>query len=306
MRIVSLLPSATEIICALGLKDSLVGISHECDYPPDIRHLPAVTASAIDKNLASIAIDQQVREHLQTSNALYMLDLELLESLQPDLIVTQALCDVCAVSAVDVEQAICRLPGNPRLVNLEPQSLDDVFSTIEKVGQASGQPDATQSLLQSMRARIAAVSDLPRPDGSASRVACLEWIDPPFNAGHWTPELVGLAGGISVTGIPQQPSQTIDWETLILANPDIVFVACCGYSLDRTLEDIPLLLAETQRLAPGFWADRQLFVTDGNHYFNRPGPRLVDSLEILATALHPDADLLGAGVPAPVQVAVER
>ena len=297
MRIVSLLPSATEIICALGLRDSLVGVSHECDFPGDVGALPRVTTSAIDKDLSSAAIDQQVRDYLETSDALYVLDLDLLAELQPDLIVTQALCDVCAVSAVDVEAAICRLPTAPAIVNLEPVSLADLYQTIERVADAAGQPDAARTLIANLISRVERVATACANVSDRPRTACLEWIDPPFNAGHWTPELVSLAGGISVTGEAHQPSRTIDWEAIVKADPEIVFVACCGYSLERTLEDLPMLQQGPASIDPEFWANRQVFVTDGNQYFNRPGPRLVDSLEILADALHPQLNLLDPALP---------
>jgi len=286
MRIVSLLPSATEIICALGLRDQLVGVSHECDFPADVQGLPKVTASAINKNQSSLQIDQQVREQLQTSTALYMLDIELLETLKPDLIITQALCDVCAVSAEDVESAICRLPTNPAIINLEPVSLTDVVTTIRKVGAATQHQQQAEALITDMMTRKSRVETACKTGGARPRVACLEWLDPPFNAGHWTPELVTFAGGTSVTGQSHQPSTTMIWQDVIAAQPDILFIACCGYSIERTLADLPVLTAEPALRELPFWKNNRIYVTDGNHYFNRPGPRLIDSLEILAHALH--------------------
>lgn len=306
MRIVSLLPSATEIVCALGLEPDLVGVSHECDFPDDIGRLPTVTSSMIDKYQSSRQIDEQVRQQLQTSTALYTLDLELLESLRPDLIVTQALCDVCAVSANDVEYAIQQLPGKPHIINLEPANLADVIDTVERVGVATERVNEAQRLIQEMRERSARVRETCRNQPSKPRVVCLEWLDPPFNAGHWTPELVELAGGISVTGVRHQPSHTITWQDIAAARPDILFIACCGFSVERTLEDL-LSLDENHELRNlACWRNKRVFVADGNHYFNRPGPRLIDSLEILADAFHPRLGLLSDRIPAAIRIDTER
>jgi len=291
MRIVSLLPSATEIVCSLGLRDELVGVTHECDHPPAVRGLPKVTRTLVPHDATSGEIDALVRERLVTDRALYHLDMPMLEALAPDLIVTQALCDVCAVAADEVMQAACRLPGTPPVVNLEPMSLGDVFDAVVAVGEAAGRPDAAAAAVAGLRARVAAVAGRTAtiPPERRPRVAFLEWIDPLFSGGHWNPELVELAGGVDVLGSPGQASRTISWEALRDAAPDVVFVACCGYSTERALADLPLLRAK-----PG-WGDLpavrcgRVHVSDGNAYFSRPGPRLVDSLEILAHALHPDA-----------------
>lgn len=296
MRIVSLLPSATEIICALGLQDQLVGASHECDYPAGVSDLPIVTRSTIVKNQTSRGIDDQVRAQLQTTTALYTLDLELLESLRPDLIVTQALCDVCAVSADDVAAAIALLPGPPAMVSLEPANLADVFTTIRLVADAADRKTQGEELAAALHSRIArvtaAVAGLePR------RVAMLEWIDPLFNAGHWNPELIELAGGLSVTGASGKPSRTMSMDELRDAAPDVLLIACCGFGIPRTLQDLPALTTTPGWLDLPCVRNDQVFVADGNHYFNRPGPRLIDSLEIIADVLHPDRGLRSQGVP---------
>lgn len=286
-RIVSLLPSATEIVCALGLRDRLVGVSHECDWPADIGTLPAVTRSRIPPGLTSAAIDTLVREQLAGTRALYSLDLPLLERLAPDLLVTQALCDVCAVAADEVDAAACALPGRPRVLNLEPMSLDDVFATLRLVADAAGVPAAAATAIAALEARIdrvrALVAGRPIP-----RVGFLEWIDPPFNGGHWTPELIALAGGHDVFAAAGQPSRTRSLAELAALAPDVVVIACCGFGIERAAADLPALVAhpDWQRL-PAVAAGR-VYLADGNHFFNRPGPRLVDSLEILARALHPD------------------
>ena len=289
MRIVSLLPSATEIICALGLRAQLVGVTHECDFPAGVSELPKVTRTLIPHDATSSAIDALVREQLASEQALYHLDMPVLEALTPDLIVTQALCDVCAVAADEVMDAACRLPGNPPVVNLEPMTLDEVFAAILGVGEATGQTDRATEIVDGLRARVAAVAARSAgvPADARPRVAFLEWIDPPFNAGHWNPELIALAGGVDVLGSPGEASRTLRWDEVRDAAPDVLFIACCGYSEARARADLPILEA-----LPG-WADvpavasGRVYVSDGNAYFSRPGPRLVDSLEILAEALHP-------------------
>ena len=287
-RIVSLLPSATEIICDLGLGPNLVGISHECDYPVGVQNLEAVTSSVIPKDAPSSEIDRLVREHLSTNSALYQLDLDLLRRLLPDLIVTQALCDVCAVSAEDVEAAVSSLPGRPAVINLEPMCLEDLFTTMLEVGRAAGIERRAATRVAELKGRITAVEERSAAIlGERPRVAFLEWIDPPFNAGHWTPELLELAGGLDVLGNAGRPSITLNWDDVAASAPDVLCIACCGFSAERALEDLPIL----QR-RPGWESlpcvrHNRIYVFDGNAFFNRPGPRLVDSLELLAYALHP-------------------
>jgi iron complex transport system substrate-binding protein len=302
MRIVSLLPSATEMICALGLEDRLVGVTHECDYPPSVRRLPKVTRTLIPTDASSAEIDRLVRERLETKRALYTLDMPVLEALRPDLIVTQALCDVCAVAEDEVRAAACTLPGGPCVINLEPQSLSEVFDSIRVLATAAGVDSSGEKVVAELAARVARVVE--RTDGlrQRPRVALLEWLDPPFSCGHWSPELVRLAGGFEGLGREGQPSRTLRWEEVLAWQPDVVFIACCGFSLERTLGDLSVL-----RSVPG-WEDvpaarsGRVYVTDGSHYFSRPGPRLVDSLEILAHALHPDVHPLPNGLPSAIRV----
>ncbi len=289
LRLVSLLPSATEIVCALGLQKYLVGVSHECDYPAAVASLPAVTNTAIPKGLDSKAIDETVRTLLQTDAALYHLNVEVLEELKPTHIVTQALCDVCAVSAAEVNEVAGRLPGKPRVINLEPMSLQQVFDTILLLGNATDRTQDAERVVKALEARVEAVAfrSSAIPQKQKPRVAMLEWIDPLFNAGHWTPELVAMAGGIDCLGNLNQPSVRLDDGALMQSNPDVLFIALCGFDLSRTEQDLALL----QNL-PG-WKDlscvknRRVYYTDGNAFFSRAGPRLVESLEILAHALHP-------------------
>jgi iron complex transport system substrate-binding protein len=291
VRIVSLLPSATEIVCALGLDDQLVGVTRECDHPSFVRDLPKVTRTLIPDDAPSARIDALVREQLTSERALYHLDMETLEALAPDLIVTQALCDVCAVAEAEVLDAACRLPGNPPVVNLEPMTLAEVFDAITAVGAAAGRAHRAADVVAGLRSRVDAVAARTAaiPAAARPRVAFLEWIDPLFNGGHWNPELIELAGGVDVLGSPAAASRTVTWEAVRTARPDVLFVACCGFSTERALEDLPLLQDR-----PG-WddlpavRDGRVYFSDGNAYFSRPGPRLVDSLEVLAAALHPSS-----------------
>jgi iron complex transport system substrate-binding protein len=303
MRIVSLLPSATEILCILGLRDQIVGVTHECDYPPSVIGLPQVTSTLIPHEAESCVIDQLVRERLQTQRALYTLNFDLLASLRPDLLVTQALCDVCAVAEAEVIDAACRLPNAPQVVNLEPMSLADVYHTLLAVGRVTGVEARARQIVAGLQARVAAVAARTATVTKCPRVAHLEWIDPIFNAGHWTPELIELAGGEDVFGNGGQPSRTKSWEAIVDAQPEVMTIALCGFGIARARDDLPILAAQ-----PG-WRDlpcvrgRRVFLIDGNHYFNRPGPRLVESLEIMAHVLHPTVHPLPADVIPPIQVA---
>ncbi len=302
MRIVSLLPSATEIICALGLEAELVGVTHECDYPPSVRRLPKVTRALIPAGASSAEIDGLVRERLRVGRALYALDLPVLQELRPDVIITQALCDVCAVAGEEVRAAACGLPGPPRVIDLEPQTLSEVFASIRQVATAVGMERFGEEVIGELRARVAAVVARTARIQRRPRVALLEWLDPPFSCGHWNPELVRLAGGIEGIGQEGRLSRTLRRDEVLAWQPEVVFIACCGFSAERTLSDVPAL-----HLIPG-WQDvpasrsGRVYVADGSHYFSRPGPRLVDSLEILAHALHPDVHPLRAGLPPPVRV----
>jgi iron complex transport system substrate-binding protein len=300
MRIVSLLPSATEIVCSLGLGDQLVAVTHECDYPPFVRGLPKATRTLIPKDASSGEIDRLVREKLAGQRALYTLDLQTLEALRPDLIVTQALCDVCAVAAEEVEDASCRLPGRPPVVNLEPETLHEVYGAIRLVADAAGIAARGEETVRALEARVATVAERSAAARRRPRVALLEWLCPPFSCGHWSPQLVRLAGGDEVLGREGQKSRTLTWDEVAAAEPEVVFVACCGFDLERTLADTDALRNAPQwRALPAVRTGR-VYVADGSQYFSRPGPRLVDSLEILAHALHPDLHPLPAGLPAPV------
>jgi len=291
MRIVSLLPSATEIVCALGLREQLVAITHECDFPAGLEGIPVVTSSVLSGPASSLAIDRHIRELVHEGSSIYRLDAERLQSLKPDLILTQELCEVCAVSYPIVHDAARRLDGPVRLVSLEPQSLEDVFENIGLIGELTGRAGVADTLVRELADRVARLRE--QLQGRRRRtVLCLEWIDPPFNAGHWTPGLVELAGGIDPLGALGHPAVALDWEKVSGAESELVVVMACGLTLERSLE-------ETTAIAPRL-GGRQTWVVDGNAYFSRPGPRLVDSAEIMAGILHPDA------VPSPPATVARR
>ncbi|MDE2125229.1 MAG: cobalamin-binding protein [Armatimonadetes bacterium] len=300
MRIVSLLPSATEIVCAIGLEANLVGVTHECDWPPSVKLLPKVTRTLIPHDASGAEIDRLVREQLGAKSALYTLDMDLLERLRPDLLITQALCDVCAVPEAEVTAAACALPGQPVVVNLEPMTLEEVLGSMIEVGRAAGCEAAALAAVAKLRARISTVERVTAEISAAAwpRVAFLEWIDPLFNGGHWNPGIIQMAGGIDLLGNPGRPSRTVSHQELCDSMPEVIFVACCGFSTARALQDLGAL----QRIDG--WMDLpavqngRIYFTDGAAYFSRPGPRLVDSLEILAHALHPEEHSLPPGLPA--------
>ena len=286
MRIVSLLPSATEIVCALGLDDQLVGVSHECDYPPSVQRLPKVTKTLIPTDAVSAEIDRLVREQLKTTNALYQLDLPLLKELRPDVIVTQSLCDVCAVSPNDVQTALAQLPAAPCVVNLEPQSLDGLFKAIRRVAAAVGV--SADHTIRQLEGRVEAVAMRSAGVSERPRVPFLEWIDPPFSGGHWNPELVRLAGGIEGLGKEGRPSRRLRWEEIFEWQPEALVIACCGFTVERARQDLAGLRSIAGWDTLPAVRTHRVYVADGSQYFNRPGPRLVESLELLAHALHPE------------------
>ncbi|PAY21448.1 cobalamin-binding protein [Rhodopirellula sp. SM50] len=302
MRIVSLLPSATEIICALGLRDQLVGVSHECDYPSTVSGLPKVTRTTVPHDASSGEIDSLVREQLQRQQSLYSLNSHLLRSLDPDLIVTQTLCNVCAVAEGEVKQALCTLSGDRQVVHLEPTCLADVLKSIRKVALAAQCERQAEAYLDHLNQRLKTVRERSQSIDHRPSVMLLEWIDPPFCAGHWNPELVKLAGGMGIIGSAGERSVGVNWDRVVSADPEVMLIACCGFDVQRTLQDISLLQS-----FPGWRSLRcvrsgRVFVVDGSAYFNRPGPRLVDSLEILAHTLHPQVHPLPDGLPAAFRI----
>ena len=306
MRIVSLLPSATEMVCALGLGDQLVGVTHECDFPAFVQKLPKVTGTLIAADASSAETDRLVRERLRASCSLYLLDLPTLEALRPDLIVTQALCGVCAVAEEEVNAAARMLPEPPRVINLEPHTLEQVFCALRQVAQAAGVEHRANDVVNALVARVEDVAARTTQLKKRPRVALLEWLDPPFSCGHWNPELVRLAGGVEGIGQEGKPSRTLQWEEVMDWQPEVILIACCGFSAERTMQDVSTLPAiPGWRELPAVRSGR-VYVTDGSSYFNRPGPRLIDSLEILAHVIDPDVHPLPTGLPTVITGAVTQ
>ena len=288
MRICSLLPSATEIVFALGMGDSLVAVTHECDYPPGACRLPKVTRSHIPSGASSAEIDAAVSSTLGTTGTLYELDGDLLAELRPDLILTQRLCDVCAVSFDRVQETVASLPGQPSVINLEPHSLAGILDTIHTVGRALGRESVADAVVRALELRIDAVRCKTAGLNSRPRVVCLEWVDPPFCGGHWMKELVELAGGQDDLAVLHRPSYRIEWRRVIDFAPEVIVLTCCGFSLERVRQEGEVL-AKFPGLAglPAAESGR-IFATDGSSYFSRPGPRIVESLEILAHLIRPE------------------
>jgi iron complex transport system substrate-binding protein len=297
MRVASLLPSATELLFAIGAGDSVVGVTHECDWPPEARSLPVLTASLFDHAASSSGeIDRHIRSAVHQGSGIYALDAARLAELKPDLIVTQELCEVCAVSYRQVESAVRELPGEVPILSLEPNSLDDIMETAEVLGRATLHEEGAARLVASMRERIAAVGALPPVEGERPGVACIEWTDPLMAGGHWVPEMVRIAGGDDELGAEGSPSEQVDWSDVVEADPDAMVLMPCGYRLERSLASAPEV---TQRpFFPDLPCARsgRVAAVDGSGYFNRPGPRIVVGLELLAAILrtHP-GDPLPAG-----------
>ncbi|HEV8339885.1 MAG TPA: cobalamin-binding protein [bacterium] len=288
LRIVSLLPSATEIVCALGLTNALVGISHDCDYPPAVSGKPMLSQAIITGDLSSGEVDRRIREQLHQGLSVYHLDQVQLAQLVPTLILTQELCEVCAPS-FSLVKAVARIAASDsRIVSLEPHGLDDILETIRLVGDLTGAAEHSLALVATLRAHIervrGAVAGRLRPT-----VICLEWLDPLFVAGHWVPEMVDLAGGSDVLGRPRAHSYTIDWPAVLEADPDVLVLMPCGFDLRRTRDEASGLMDRTGWRELRAVRSGRVYVTNGTAYFNRPGPRIVDGLEILGAILHPEA-----------------
>ncbi|TAE57477.1 MAG: cobalamin-binding protein [Nostocales cyanobacterium] len=289
IRIVSLIPSATEIAAVLGLQNAIVGRSHECDYPPEITHLPVCTQARFNGHVPSNTIHNDISKILQSALSIHRIKVDVLEKLQPTHILTQDQCDVCAVSLPEVEQAITQLTHtSPQIISLQPSTLRDVWSDIERLAHIFGIDSV--KILENLEARVKicnrriqglSITEMPT-------VACIEWTDPLMTAANWIPELVHLAGGQTLFSAVGKPSVRVNWETLVASNPDVIIFMPSGFDLQRTQEEAkPLTLHPEWEKLHAVKAGR-VFVTDGNAYFNRPGPRLVDSVEILAEILHPE------------------
>lgn len=289
MRVVSLLPSATEIVYALGRQDDLVGVSHDCDFPAAAAAKPRVTSCELAQaDIESAAIDQWVGERLARGEPLFHLNRPLLESLRPELILTQSLCRVCAPDAESIAEIAATLPEPPRILNLEASTLAGVFDTIEQVTAALGMVRQGGRLIVELQQRVAAVVQGVAQAEQHPRVALLEWLDPVYCSGHWTPELIAIAGGVNTLGQVGEPSVRVDWHSVQQARPEVLVIACCGQSAQRAARDWTRMAARSEVQALDVVRNDQVYLVDGNAYFNRPGPRLLDSLEILAGILHPE------------------
>ena len=296
VRLVSLLASATEMVAALGCLDQLVARSHECDYPPAILTLPVVSRVQIDTDASSARIDAQIKQLAQSTPgphdaaikalSIYSIDVALLQKLRPDVIFTQTQCEGCAVSERDVTRAVEQLTGlQPRIVSLAPYRLDDVWEDITRVGEALGRGEQADRLVQDCQQRLARLHELTMHHREKPRVAVLEWLDPLMGAGNWTPELVTIAGGENVFGEMGQHAPWLTWEELLAADPDVLVLAPCGFTLERTLQDIPLLQQHPSWQSLRAVKNGRVYAIDGNAYINRSGPRLVESAEILGRIL---------------------
>lgn len=293
-RIISLLPAATEIICALGLEHRLVGRSHECDYPPGISNLPICSSAKFLPGSDSAQIDRQVKEILSESLSIYTLDRDLIKSLAPDVIITQAQCEVCAVSLKDVELALSDLLDKKcQIISLQPNGLDDVYRDIRMIAGKLSVENAAEQLLELSDERINIIRHKLKFIAEKPTVACIEWLSPLMIAGNWTPEIVEIGGGLPVLTEAGKHSSYITFQDILIADPDIILIMPCGFSIQRTLQEIGLMLD-----TPG-WADlkavktHRVYIADGNQYFNRSGPRMTDSIEIMAEIINTKQFIFG-------------
>ncbi|MBD2612900.1 cobalamin-binding protein [Nostoc punctiforme FACHB-252] len=289
VRIVSLIPGGTEILAALGLVNAIVGRSHECDYPPEIENRPICTQARLNSKASSSQIHDEVNNLLQSALSIYQIKTDVLQQLEPTHILTQDQCDVCAVSLEEVEKAVATLfESQPQIISLQPNIFQDICADIERVGNIFGVDSV--KLIENLVARVKICQQRIQGLGlnELPTVTCIEWTNPLMVAANWIPELVNLAGGQSLFSVAGQPSPHLPWETLIASNPDVIVFMPCGFDLNRTRQEAQLLtqLPEWQKLHAT--KTGRIYITDGNSYFNRPGPRLVDSLEILAEILHPE------------------
>ena len=290
MRIVSLLPSATEIVFALGLGDQLEGVTHECDYPPEAREKPVVSRPAlpVGATVSAAQIDRSVRDLMDAKEPLYVLDKPLLQRIQPDVILTQDLCRVCAVPTGQVQDALDDLGVDAQVLSLDPNTLEEIFGTIVAVGKILDREDRAGEIVAGLRERVEAVrrTALRLP---SIRVLALEWSDPPFSGGHWVPEMAEISGGENLLSEKGQPSREVTWRQIADATPEVVVFMPCGYYLDEAEEEAHSLFANPEFAATPAAREGAVFAVDATSYFSRPGPRIVDGLEILAWAIHPEA-----------------
>ena len=288
-KIVSLLPSCTEIICKLGYRENLIGISHECDYPNSISGLPVLTKARLSSKGTSIEINQSVTDLLQRGLSVYDVDASLLKSLSPDIIVTQAQCEACAVSLDQVKDIVSNWTLNKtEIISLEPNTLNEVWLGFDIIAKTMGAPESSSILKSEINERFKLLKDKLKGTEQKPTVLCIEWIEPIMVAANWVPELVGFAGGRNVMSVSGTDSKFCSWDEIKKTNPDIIIMMPCGFGIKRTFEDIHYLQNRKGWQELKAVKENKVFVVDGNQYFNRPGPRLVDSAEILAEVIHPE------------------
>lgn len=290
MRICSLVPGATEVIASLGLADDLVGISHECDFPPSIRQVPVMIEPLVEAHLtASVMIDQRVKELVASGSPLYRLNEQAFHQARPEVILTQDLCHVCAVTPDQLARAIASLPLPPDILTLSPTTIGEVLDDIERISGAVDQPERGQTLATELRHRVDHIHRKNGKTHSRPRVVCLEWLDPLYVAGHWVPEMIDLAGGCDVLGSRERPSRETTWREVEAAQPDIIILMPCGFSIDRTIDELQQIGQAHDRWTQTVERWPRFYVVDAASFFSRPGPRLVDGIELLDVILHPEA-----------------
>jgi iron complex transport system substrate-binding protein len=293
-KIVSLLPAATEIVCALGLETSLIGRSHECDFPKSIQHLPICCEANIPDNLSSNQIDTKVKELLADALSIYTVNRDKIKELAPDVVITQAQCEVCAVSLTEVEEALADMLGNSvEIISLQPNNLNEIFNNIKEIAATLGVPERGDTLVEELDERVNIIRHKLKFIDNKPTVACIEWLDPLMISGNWIPEMVSIAGGQAMLAESEKHSPYVDWIDIRLQDPDILLVMPCGFSIERTLKEIDTLLLQRGFADLKAVKNGNLYIADGNQYFNRPGPRVVDSIEILAEIIHPKQFIFG-------------
>jgi len=290
MRICSFLPSTTEIVYALGLGDDLVGVTHECDYPPEARNKSKVIISLINPDeLSSREIDDIITKNRNEGKSTYLIDIEELKEANPDIILTQGLCEVCAVSGNEVVESVKVLGHKPEMISLEPKTLEEILETVLIVGNATGKNEQAIQIVDKLKTRIQKIRSLLSEERDRPRVFCMEWLDPPYVGGHWIPEMVEIAGGENGLGKPAEPSFKVTWEDILEFAPQIVVVMPCGFSIEDTLKEIDIVTSHRYWNQIPASKRGQAYLVDANSYFSRSGPRIVDGLEILAKIIHPEA-----------------
>jgi iron complex transport system substrate-binding protein len=289
MRICSFLPSTTEIVYELGLGDSLGGITHECNYPPDVKEKKVVIMSFLDhKKLSSKEIDDLVTKNAIEGKSTYLVDKDALKEANPDIILTQKLCEVCAVSGNQVMEAVQVLGHTPEIISLEPTTIYEIFDTIITIGEATGTKEKAIEITDKLKARVERVRSQLENERDRPRVFCLEWLDPPFVGGHWVPEMVEIAGGENGLGKAGEPSFKATWEEIAEFAPQMLFIMPCGFDIDKTIDELDAVTSKDEWFSLPATNKGEIYIVDANSYFSRPGPRIVDGLEILAKAIHPE------------------